>query len=73
MEIDLQGPNYPSDHYAVKMQSLIANIYTRLTDRLKAMKKLVSELATWDRVATSPIPGLIIQYWQCLQKQHTIY
>jgi hypothetical protein len=73
MEVDILDPNYPSNHYVAKMPSWLANIYTSLTERLTAMKKLVSELATKDGMATATFPGLITQYRQLLESQHAIY
>jgi hypothetical protein len=37
------------------------------------MEKLVSESATWDRLATATFPSLIAQYWQLLEQQQAIY
>jgi hypothetical protein len=73
MEIDLLDPSYLLDHYIAIMPSWLVNIYTGLTERLIAMEKLVSELATRDCLATTAFPGLIVQYWQLLQQQHAIY
>jgi hypothetical protein len=73
MEIDFIDPSYPSDHYVTKMPSWLANIYSRLTERLTAMEKLVWESATRDCLATTAFPGLMAQYRQLLQQQHAIY
>jgi hypothetical protein len=66
MEIDLLDSSFLSDYYVAKMLSWLANIYPSLTEQLTAIEKLVSELATRDRLSTAVFPGLIVQYRQLL-------
>jgi hypothetical protein len=60
IEIDFLDSSYRSDHYVVKMQSWLANIYSGLTKKLTAIEKLVVESVTRDRVAIAAFPGLIV-------------
>jgi hypothetical protein len=59
MEIDISDPGYPTNYSVAKILWL-ANNYTRLTERLIAIEKLVLESAIRDKLASATFPSLII-------------